>query len=266
MKTINFSDLYGSLMGPKANHPVRTTEKSLQLIEVLDEHGKAKIHELESDVEMTKGAIHNHLSTLREHGYVTKDGNAYKLSFKFFAIGGATRNRSELYQSGKRKINQLASETDFLTNLMVEEGGKGVYLYQARGDHAVPLDTHIGYQIHLHCTGIGKAILAHLPRERVNEIIDQWGLPKETENTITTADALFDELEDIRKQGYATDHAERTEGLTCIGAPVRVDEQLYGALSVSAPTKRLGNEEFEEQLIAEVEGTSNDISLNIKYG
>lgn len=253
-------------MHEEANHPVRTTEKSLRLIEVLDRMDGARIHELEGEVAMTKGAIHNHLSTLREHGYVTREAEEYRLSLRFLTLGGAVRSRSTFYQCAKPKVRQLADEVGFLTNLMTEEDGKGVYLYQARGNHAVSLDTHVGYRIHLHCTGIGKAILAHLPRERVEAIVDRWELPAATSNTITDTDALFAELDRIRQQGYATDHAERTEGLTCVGAPVNVGDELHGAISVSAPTKRLGNGGIDEELVAQVEGTANDIALNIKYG
>lgn len=253
-------------MNKKANHPVRTTEKSLLLIDALNRLDGGRIYELESEVEMTKGAIHNHLSTLCEHGYVTRNGEEYQLGFKFLTLGGSIRSRSKFYQCAESKVTQLANEIGYLSNLMVEEGGKGIYLYQARGNDAIPLDTHVGHRVHLHTTGIGKALLAHLSREYVEKIIERWGLPPSTENTITDAETLFEELERIRNRGYATDHAEWSEGLTCIGAPVKVEGKLYGAISISAPTKRLGNEEFDDEIIAHVEGTANDIALNIKYG
>jgi IclR family acetate operon transcriptional repressor len=252
-------------MAEKANHPVRTTSKSLALIEKLDELNGVRIHELEERLEMTKGAIHNHLSTLREHGYVMKEGNKYYLSYKFLSLGGRIRRRSPLYRIGREKVNQLANDTGMLANLMTEESGRGVYLYQARGDYGVNLDTHVGYRISLHNTGIGKAILAYLTRDRVEEIIETWGLLQTTENTITDRQRLFEELEQIRDRGYAADHEERTEGLTCIGAPVRLEEELLGAISISAPTRRLGNNEFDEDIIAAVESTANEIALDIKY-
>lgn len=252
-------------MTEKANHPVRTTTKSLALIEKLNELNGVRIHELEERMEMTKGAIHNHLSTLREHGYVTKEGNKYYLSYKFLSVGGRVRRRSPLYRIGHEKVNQLANDTGMLANLMSEECGRGVYLYQARGDYGINLDTHVGYRISLHNTGIGKAILAYLTHDRVEDIIETWGLPKTTKNTITDRQRLFEELEQVRNHGYAADHEERTEGLTCIAAPVRLEEELLGAISISAPTKRLGNDGFDEDIIAAVESTANEIALNIKY-
>lgn len=252
-------------MAHQANHPVRTTEKSLAIIAQLREREGRRIHELEEHLDMTKGAIHNHLSTLREHGFVTKDGNEYHLSLKFLTLGGHVRGNHEIYRAGRQKVNQLANDTGMLANLMTEEGGKGVYLHQAKGDYAVTLDTHVGYRIRLHNIAIGKAILAYLPQGYVEDVIERWGLPKATENTITDPSVLFDELDAIREQGYATEHEERTEGLACIGAPIRIDGELLGAISISAPTRRLGDDRFDDGIIGEVQSTANDLSLEIKF-
>lgn len=252
-------------MNEKANHPVRTTEKTLRLIETLDTDEGFRLTELADRLEMSKSGIHNHLSTLREHGYVTKTGDEYGLSLKFLSLGGHVRSRLPLYRHGRAKIDQLADDTGMLANLATEEGGRAVYLYQSRGNYAVSLDTHVGYRLPLHNIGIGKAILASLPRERVEEIIDEWGLPKATANTITDRETLFEELSEIRDRGYATDDEERTEGLTCIGAPVSLDGEVLGAISISAPTKRLGNTGFDDDITAEVESTAHELALDIKY-
>ncbi|WP_311172740.1 IclR family transcriptional regulator [Halobellus ordinarius] len=252
-------------MKEKANHPVRTSEKTLALIETLDTADGFRLTELDERLEMSKSGIHNHLSTLREHGYVEKNGDEYSLSLKFLSLGGHVRSRSPLYRHGRSKIDQLASDTGMLANLATEEGGRAVYLYQSRGSYAVSLDTHVGYRLRLHNIGIGKAILAHLSRERVEAIIDEWGLPKATENTITEREELFAELQQIRERGYATDNEERTEGLTCIGAPVQLDGEILGAISISAPTKRLGNAGFDDDITAEVESTAHELALDIKY-
>ena len=252
-------------MNETANHPVRTTEKTLRLIETLDTDGGLRLTELEDRLEMSKSGIHNHLSTLREHGYVVKQGHEYSLSLQFLSVGGHVRSRSPLYRHGRSKIDQLAADTGMLANLATEEGGRAVYLYQSRGNYAVSLDTHVGYRLPLHNIGIGKAILASLPRERVAAIIEEWGLPEATENTITDRETLFEELSAIRERGYATDDEERTEGLTCIGAPVLLDGAVLGAISISAPTKRLGNSGFDDDITAEVESTAHELALDIKY-
>lgn len=252
-------------MHEKANHPVLASQKTLTLVETIDEMDGARIFELADALDMSKGAVHNHLSTLREAGYVCTNGQEYRLSLRFLSLGGSIRRRMPLYQHGQGPIDQLAQDTGMLANLMKEEGGRGVYLYQSRGPNAVNLDTHVGFRLRLHNIAVGKAILAFLADERVTAILDEWGLPRETEQTITSRDALHDELALIRERGYATDREERTEGLTCIGAPVLVEGEVLGAISISAPTKCLGSEGFDADMIAEVESTANNIALDIKY-
>lgn len=252
-------------MDVDANHPVRTTEKSLTLLEKLRELDGARIHELEGELEMSKGAIHNHLSTLRKHGYVVKEEHEYRLGLKLLSHGGYIRNQYPIYQFGRSKADQLAEDTGMLVNLGTEENGKCVYLYQARGDYAVKLDTQPGRRLRMHNIAMGKAIMAHLPRERVEAIIDRWGLPKATERTITDEEALFEDLETIRANGYATDDEERTVGVCCIAAPVRADDHVLGAISITAPAGRLGEQQVENEIVSEVKSTAHEIALNVQY-
>ncbi|WP_256301612.1 IclR family transcriptional regulator [Haloarchaeobius salinus] len=254
-------------MDDKANHPVKTTQKSLVILEELLGRDGARISELASELDMTKGSIHNHVSTLREKRYVVKDEDTdiYRVGLKFLTMGGKVRGQYDIYKFGRPKIDRVANETGHLANLMVEENGLGVYLYQSRGDHAVNLDTYTGHRIRMHNIAIGKAILAHLPQDRVEAILDRWGMPKDTDRTITTPARLFGELETFREQGYATEYQERTERLACIGAPVTIDETLHGALSVSVPAKNVDSTQFDDDLIDTVLQTANQLSLDIKY-
>ncbi|MDQ2051801.1 IclR family transcriptional regulator [Natronolimnohabitans sp. A-GB9] len=253
-------------MGERAKHPVRTTEKSLRLIEVLNQFGEARLTTLADELEMGKSAVHNHLSTLEKHGYVVKDPDSktYQLSLKFLDIGGQIRGEKDVYKVAEPKVEELAEASGELVHLVVEEDGKGVYLCRSKGERAVELDTYVGCRHHMHSTAFGKAILSHLPRERVDEIIDQHGLPRVTPQTITSRDELFEELERTRERGFAVDDEERLEGLRCIAAPIRFNSDVIGAISVSGPTTRIDDDwesnEFVDQLCRAV----NVIELN-KY-
>lgn len=252
-------------MAKQANHPVRTTEKSLRIIEALLPKRNARIRDLEAELEMSKSGIHNHLSTLRENEYVVKEGNSYRLSLKFLDLGGQIRNYLPLYRVGRPKVDELAEETGELVNLMTEENGRGVHIYQSRGQGALNLDTHVGKRMPLHNIAIGKAILAHLAEERVTEIIDRHGLPKATENTIDDPDRLFDELSNIREQGFAIDNEEREKGLQCVAAPI-IDssERVLGGISISSPSSRVTGD-FSEEFKERVQSVATMIELEIKY-
>jgi len=253
-------------MGKSAKNPVRTTEKSLQIISELNRVGEARVTTLASELEMGKSAIHNHLTTLEEHGYVIKDAETktYRLSLKFLDIGGQIRSEKDVYKVAEPKIHELADASGELVHLVVEEDGKGVYLCRAKGERAVDLDTYVGCRHHMHSTAFGKAILSHLPTERVDEIIDRHGLPKVTPQTITSRDELLDELERTRERGFAVDDEERLEGLRCIAAPIRFESDVIGAISVSGPTARINDDWESNEFVTQLRRVANVIELN-KY-
>lgn len=249
-------------MVKRAKHPVRTTEKSLEIISVLNELGEARLTELVNELDLGKSAVHNHLSTLEEHGYIIKEDNTYRLSFKFLDIGGRMRGEMDIYKVAEPKVNELAEESGELVHLVIEEGGMGVYLCRAKGERAVDLDTYIGCHHLMHSSAFGKAILSHLPRKRVEEIIDQHGMPEVTPKTITSREELFEELERTRERGFAVDDEERLEGLRCIAAPIRFNSDVVGAISVSAPTARIDDDWESNDFIEPLRRATNVIELN----
>ena len=249
-----------------AKHPVRTTEKTLALIEVLMERGPCGVTELAENLDLGKSAVHNHLTTLREHGYVLQRGDEYQLGLKFLEVGGHTRKSMEFYQVAEPEVKSLAAETGELANLLVEEQGLGVYLMRSKGDRAVDLDTYAGLRTYLHTTALGKAILAHLPEDRVEEIVDRRGLEQETPQSIGSRDELFEALEGVRERGYAVDDGERLEGLRCIAAPVKHSSgEVLGSISVSAPASRVSDDDLHGELPERVLSAANVIELNINY-
>ncbi|WP_129115433.1 HTH-type transcriptional regulator XacR [Halegenticoccus tardaugens] len=249
-----------------AKHPVRTTEKTLALVEALMEEGPCGVTELAQNLDMGKSAVHNHLTTLRKHGYVLKTGDEYRVGLKFLEIGGCTRKSMEFYQVAEPEVKSLAAETGELANLLVEEQGLGVYLMRSKGEQAVNLDTYAGLRTYLHTTALGKAILAYLPESRVDEIIDQRGLEPITSKSIETRDELFETLEAVRERGYAIDDGERLEGLRCIAAPVKTSSgTVLGSISVSAPASRVSDDDLHGELADRVLSAANVVELNINY-
>ena len=249
-----------------AKHPVRTTEKTLTLIEEMMDREPCGVTELAENVGMGKSAVHNHLTTLRKHGYVLKTGDEYHLGLKFLEVGGSTRKSMEFYQVAEPEVESLANKTGELANLLVEEQGMGVYLMRSKGEEAVDLDTYAGVRTHLHTTALGKAILAYLPESRVEEIIERRGLEQKTPRSIGSREELFESLEDVRSRGYAIDDGERLDGLRCIAAPVKnSSDNVLGAISVSAPASRISDDDLHGQLPEQVLSAANVVELNINY-
>jgi DNA-binding IclR family transcriptional regulator len=250
----------------RAKNPVgsvRTTAAILKKVAALDDAG---VTELTNELDITKGTVSNHLATLEEAGLVVNDGDQYRLGLRFFEFGERVKNQHKIYQVGMPEVDKLAEETGELGNILVEEHGQGIYLYRAKGENALSLDTGIGSRVYLHQTALGKAILAHLSEDRVNEIIDEHGLEPSTNNTITTRGALFENFEQIREQGYALDNEERAEGIRCVAAPVITNDSLVrGAISVAGPASRMSGDHLRSTVVDMVIRAANVTSINLSF-
>lgn len=256
-----------SVSDMEAKNPVKSVETATGILDALKERGGATVTELSEALGVTKGTVHNHLSTLAAERYVVQRDGEYHLGTLFFEYGEHVKaQHAELFALAVPEVDKLAAETGELGNLFVEEHGQGIYLYRAAGDQALNLDTGVGASVDLHNTALGKAILAFTPAERVEAILDRHGMAETTESTITDRTELFEELERIRERGVALDLEERVVGVQCVAAPIQTkDGRVLGAISVAGPTSRLGLEERAADLVELVANTADVISINATY-
>lgn len=242
---------------------VHAVQISCDLVDALRELDGAGVTELANHIGISKSAAHTHLATLKENELVVKSEGQYKLSLQFLDFGKYVQNQIEIYDIVEAEIDRLAAETGEVAQFMVEEHGRGVYLHKARGENAIQTSSYIGNRNNLHCTALGKAIISQYDTERIDEIIEQHGLPKQTPNTITDRDGLLEELEQVRADGIAYDREEILPGLRCIAAPVvRHDNELLGAISVTGPISRMGSERLNGELADNVRHSANVIAVN----
>jgi DNA-binding IclR family transcriptional regulator len=250
----------------KANNPVKSTDKTLRIIESLYELERAGVTELANYLGLSKATVHHHLSTLEEREYVVKQGSTYKLGLKLFELGNETRRRTDVFSIAKGDIDDLAAQTGEMANLMIEEHGRGTYIYISRGEKAVKLDTKIGTRQYLHTSAAGKAILAHMTKDRLEEVIENHGLEAKTSNTVTDRAELGSELDQIRDRGVAFDGEERAEGIRCVAAEITTNQgELIGAVSVSGPSTRMKGDRFKEEIPEIVKDTATVIGINVSY-
>jgi len=253
-------------MTHEAKHPVATTKRTIRLLETLKEHDGARVTELAEALETSKSTVHNHLSTLREEGFVVLEDDEYHVGLRFLDFGGYARNRLTLYRVAEPEVKRLAEQTGEMASLLTEQHGRGVYLLRSKGSQAVGLDTYAGYRCPLHATALGKAMLAHLPEEYVAEIIDEHGLEAWTPATVTDRGELADRLETVRDRGFAVDDEEHMTGLRCVGVPITTtDGSVVGAVSVSAPTSRMRDDRFTDEIPDLVRSAANVIELNLNH-
>ena len=249
-----------------ASNPVRAVQTTLAVLEALKELDGAGVTEIATHLGTTKGTVHHHLSTLADAGFVVKDEDEYRLGLRFFEFGEFVKNRQEVLELAKSEVDALAETTGELGNLLVEEHGRGIYLYRAEESSTLSLDTGAGARVYLHNTALGKAILAFLPTHRVEEILDTHGMPATTRQTITDRETLYDELEAVREHEVAFDREERGEGIKCVAAPIRTnDGRVLGAVSVAGPKSRMSGDYYESELPKQVRDVASVISINASY-
>ena len=245
---------------------VKAVETTLDIVEALCDLNGATVTELADHLGLSTSAVHTHLITLEGRGYVTREDHQYRPSLRFFAIGEQVkRDHLLIYRAGQDELQSLAEATGEVGWMMVEDRNQGVYVHKHRGANAVETGTFPpGQRFPLHCTACGKAILAHLPSDRVQEIIDEVGLPAMTENTVTDEGTLLEELEQIREQGYARCSEESVHGIRTVAAPVlTADGTVLGSISISGPVSRITGDRFRKTLPDQLIESSNLIEIRV---
>lgn len=243
---------------------VRATETSIRMLEGLIElGGEAGITELATHLSVAKSTVYKHLNTLDSSGLVVKHGDGYRIGLRALEFGGYAQRYDGVYDTARPQLRTMADETGELANLMFEEDGWGVYVHTTRGEDAVDIDTRTGRRANLHATGLGKAILATLPEERVETIVESRGLPSVTEHTITEQAELFAELDEIRAEGIAYDREECVEGMACIARPLSTPNERPAAISITGPVSRVSGGETETAIRTVLEQAGNVIELEL---
>lgn len=244
-----------------------SVKRAFEIIEIIEQQEWVGVTELADELEIPKTTVHSYLSTLNSIGYIKNEGGSYCLTFRFLKHGGAVRHRLKLYQVAKHEVDRLALETGEVGNLGIEENGLRVLLYKSAQQGAIHDNAPVGEFTNMHWTALGKAILAHLPEERVYKIIDSHALARANEFTITSQDRLFDELETIREQGYSVEDQERRYGVLTVAAPIfdKTSDTVIASISVSGPKARLQENTSIEALSDQVKSSANVIELGCMH-
>lgn len=252
----------------KKNFPVQAVERSLKILEKLREYEGASLSTIADDLDLPKSTVYNHLKTLEENQYIIQEESEYQLGLRFLDYGEFVKTRKMAFEEARPVVEKLAEQTGERAQFIAQEYGHGVYVHLAKGERAVKTGTEIGQRggTRLHATAAGKAILAHLPDDERCEILDRWGMPEITENTIQDRDELRGQLQTVRERGFAVNDEEHIIGLRAVGVPVMAsDEGVVGSLSVSAPTHRMHEQRLMSDLPDLLLGVSNELELNITF-
>jgi DNA-binding IclR family transcriptional regulator len=246
---------------------VKTAETLFDIVETIRELDGGNISEIADELGLANSTVHRHVRTLEDLAYLVNESGEYHIGLKFLGMGVYARHRKSAYKMVKPKIQELAEQTKETVQFVVEEHGDVIYVHRELGERGVKTPkSGVGKRIELHSAAAGKALLAQFPDEQVDRIIEMKGLPELTENTITDRDKLFENLESIRKRGYAFNREENTLGVNAVGAAA-TDQQAnpVGAISISGPAHRMKGDWYEQELPDQLLTVVNEFEINIIY-
>jgi IclR family transcriptional regulator, acetate operon repressor len=220
---------------------VQSVERAFDLLEVLAAAGgELSLSEIAATTELPLPTIHRLLRTLVGRGHVRQlPSRRYALGPRLIHLG--TSASAMLSDWAQPYLSELVDGLGETANLSMLDGDRATYVAQVPSRHTMRMFTEVGRRVHLHSTGVGKALLAQLDDERITDILRRTGMPANTSHTITDLAAMLAEIERIRADGYAVDDEEQEVGVNCVAVAV-VGAPTPTAISVSGPTARMGPE------------------------
>lgn len=218
-----------------ARNYIELIEKTLRVIEFLAHPGGARpLKEIAAATGLVKSSAFRILYTLRQLGYVEKDGEgSYRLSLKVVGWSRAAAGQVSLIRLARPYLERLRDELGESVWL-AERRGLRVYLVDAaESDHPLRLSLRLGDASPLHASAVGKAVAAFLRPEELEKALNHKPLTPFTAKTITERGALLEHFAEVRRRGYAVNDEETIEGAVLFGAPILdAAGQPFAAISV----------------------------------
>ncbi|MCV7286660.1 IclR family transcriptional regulator [Mycolicibacterium wolinskyi] len=235
---------------------VQSVDRALYALEILARRGETGVTELAADIGVHKSTASRLLGALEDRELVEQayERGKYRLGFGILRLANAVSGRLDVTQQGREICERLAADVGETVNVAVLRSHFAVNVDQARGPSAVGTQNWVGALTPLHATSSGKVLLAFMPTETRRQLLEDAGLTRFTEHTITSFEDLDEQLDSVARDGYVVALEELEHGLNAVAAPIRDHTgAVIAALSVSGPVYRLSEERAREIVPAVVE-------------
>ena len=213
---------------------------------LLKEFGKGDpeigVTELSRRLGLGKSTTHRLLHTLAHERLLEQDPEtgAYRLGLAMHELGASAQSHLDLHHAASPVLDQLRNMTRETVQIAVLDGREVVYVERRESPQTLRLFGRVGHRNWAHCTATGKALLAYLPADELDALLDGWELSPRTPYSITDHTILRAELRAIRARGWAENINESEVGIASIGAPIRnVFGHVIASVSIAGPVQRL---------------------------
>jgi DNA-binding IclR family transcriptional regulator len=223
-------------------YQLHSLARAVSVLEMLGESDTPlSLSELCRLMNLHKSTAHRSLMVLEQSGLIERTPeNRFRLGLKLYELGNRAVEQIDLRMRVRPYMARLSAQIGETVHLGVLQKSSIVYIDKAGPNRKVCTSSKSGTSNPVYCTSMGKAILAFLPEEEVEQVIANLKFVRYTENTLGTREDLLKSLEKVRRRGYAIDDEEIELGVRCIGAPVfNQDHRPIAAISVSGPTLRI---------------------------
>lgn len=247
---------------------VPAVERAILILRLLQhERDGLTNSEIAQQLSIPKSTAFTILETLRQYGLIQRDDDTgqFRLGMELFILGSTVIEHLDLRETARPILKELAAETDLTAHLGVLDSQEVVYVEKIESQARIKVSSRVGGRMGVHCTALGKAMLAHLPEREARRMLDGSVLPRRTPNTITAHELLQSELARTKDRGYAVDYEENEIGIRCLSAPVyNRHGEVTGAISVSGPRDQISSERID-QLAEKVVAASQNLSERLGY-
>lgn len=240
---------------------IQSVSRAASILDCFSDNRELGISQISDEMQLSKSTIYGLVNTLVVCGYLEQnnENKKYHLGIKLFQLGNLVKDRLNLRNEAKSYCEFLGNKYGFTAHIAALIDGKVIYIDKVDNSGSIIIYSQIGKEAPMHCTGVGKAILAYLPESFVESNLLNKELFEYTPNTITTRESLLKELEDIRLKGYSMDKEEIEFGLQCVAAPIfNAKSEPIAAISISAPVGRM-----PEKIIEDIAKNVKDCAFKI---
>lgn len=214
---------------------------------------------------MNKSTVYRLLSTLKEANFVYQDENSKQYSLGAFVswLSAKYLEKNEVRKVAHPLLETFSRQIGETVHLGILDGLEVMYVDKINGQSAVVMASQVGERVPIHCTALGKALIAYQPESKWHEYVEQCGLPMRTSQTITVPNKFYDELRKIREQGFALDNLENEEGIRCVASPIfDARDHPVAAVSISSWIITMTMDRVQE-LILPLKATTDAISAQL---
>lgn len=215
---------------------------------------------------LAKSTVHRLASTLTSAGFLEQNSQngRYRLGVALFELGALVRRRMDVANEARPHLRELLEKTGETVQLGIVDHYSVLYVYEMESRRAIRMAAAVGARAPLHCTAVGKVLLAFQPAEYIKDTLAR-GLTAFTDKTATRREAVLALLEEARSHDYAIDDEESEAGLRAIAAPVRNHNgMVIAALGVAAPVQRM-NKKVMQTTVPTVMAIAQAVSTRLGY-